>query len=221
MPDLVLHIGYPGVSSWSLRGWLTARKSGLDFEERLIDYRRAEGRAELKAVSPNGLVPFIRHRRAGGDLLIWESLAVCEYLAELAPEAGLWPDDAAARAVARSVAAEMHAGFSAMRRALDMALLERRQADIDDEVRADIVRVEAIWTSCRRDFGEPAGGPFLFGRFTIADAMFAPVATRFRTYGVAVGDVATAYMDTVFADPDFRVWEDKARTFPAPEKPAG
>ncbi len=122
MADLQLYIGYPGVSSWSLRGWLALKKSGLAFDESVIDYRRPEGKERLLALSPNGRVPLLVHAGNGGNLMIWESLSVCEYVAELAPEARLWPDDPAARAIARSVACEMHAGFGAVRRALDMAL---------------------------------------------------------------------------------------------------
>ena len=221
MANLHLFIGYPEVSSWSLRGWLALKKSGLAFDETVIDYRRRDGKERLRALSPNGLVPLLVHAREGGDLMIWESLSVCEYLAELAPDARLWPDDFAARAMARSVASEMHAGFGAVRRALDMALHERRKAEINAQVRADIARIEAIWTECRGDWGMARGGRWLFGHFTIADAMFAPVATRFRTYDVALGEVASAYQQTIFDDPDFRIWEGMARQHPAPERRFG
>ena len=140
----------------------------------MIDYRRPEGKERLRALSPNGRVPLLVHAGNGGNLMIWESLSVCEYVAELAPEARLWPDDPAARAIARSVACEMHAGFGAVRRALDMALHERREAEIDAEVRRDIARIEAIWTECRRDWGMADRGEWLFGHFTVADAMFVP-----------------------------------------------
>ena len=216
--DLHLYHGYPGVSSWSLRAWLAARKAGLEFDRTLVDYRRPEGKAQLRALSPNGLVPLLVHRIGGREVVIWESLSVCEYLAELAPEARLWPAPSAARALARSVANEMHAGFLAMRQCLDMALLERRQAVLTDEARADIARIEAIWTQCRETFGEADGGPWLFGHFTIADAMFAPVATRFRTYGISTGPTAAAYQAAVLADPDMLEWEALAAAEPTPER---
>ena len=217
MADITLYHGYPGVSSWSLRAWLALRKSGLDFEQKLIDYRSQAGSAELKRTSPNGLVPLLVHRAGDGETLVWESLAVCEYIAELAPAVGLWPDDRGLRALARSVSAEMHAGFGAMRRGLDMAVLERRTADIDTPVQADIDRIAAIWSSCRSKPG--AGeGPWLFGRFTVADAMYAPVATRFRTYGIPLDGAAAAYCDAVLDDPDMKVWEDMARAIPTPPR---
>ena len=218
MADLRLYIGYPGVSSWSLRGWLAARKSGLVFEETIVDYRRPEGKERLRALSPNGLVPLLVHKRDAGDVMVWESLAVCEYLSELAPAARLWPNDPAARAVARSVASEMHAGFGTLRQALDMALLERRNVEIDAAVREEVGRIDAIWTGCRRDWGTAQGEQWLFGHFTIADAMFAPVATRFRTYGVALSEAALAYQEAILSDPDFLLWEDMARQHPAPER---
>lgn len=213
MADLTLYHGYPGVSSWSLRAWIALRKSGLAFEQKLIDYRNPAGSAELKRLSPNGLVPLLVH----GETRVWESLAVCEYVAELASSAGLWPDDRRQRALARSISAEMHAGFGALRRGLDMALLERRTADIDTAIQADIDRIASIWSSCRVEVAE-GGGPWLFGRFTIADAMYAPVATRFRTYDIPLEGAAAAYRDAVLDDPDMKVWEDLARSIPTPPR---
>ena len=217
MATLTLYHGYPGVSSWSLRGWLALRKSGLAFTPRLVDYRRLEGKAELKRLSPNGLVPLLVREDAGTTLVVWESLAVCEFVAELAPEAGLWPADREDRAVARAVASEMHAGFGALRRGLDMDLLETRSVEITPEIQADIDRVGEIWSSCRKKVAD-GDGPWLFGRFSIADAMFAPVATRFRTYGVPLGGEAAAYCRAVLDDADMRVWEQMAREVPTPPK---
>jgi glutathione S-transferase len=207
-----LYIGHPTVSSWSLRGWLAARKTGLEFEESYVAYRTKSGKKQLNELSPNALVPLLVHQRDGREVEIFESLAVCEYLAELAPQARLWPADPGARGVARSYACQMHAGFGALRVTLDMSLLERLEVTIDEAARNDIARVEAIWTKCRETWG--GAGPWLFGHFTIADAMFAPIATRFRTYGVQCGAVAADYQATVLADPDMLVWEDMARNFP-------
>ncbi len=218
MADLSLYHGYPGVSSWSLRAWLALRKSGLAFEPILIDYRRPEGKARLRSLSPNGLVPYLVHEVNGAEIGVWESLAVCEYVAELAPQANLWPADGGARALARSVSAEMHAGFVPLRRGLDMALLERRTAERTAEIDADIARIDAIWTQCRNEYGEAHGGPWLFGHFTVADAMFAPVATRLRTYGIEVRPIASSYQAAVLSDPDMVAWEDMARKQPPPPR---
>ncbi|MHA1554952.1 MAG: glutathione S-transferase N-terminal domain-containing protein [Alphaproteobacteria bacterium] len=218
MADLCLYHGYPGVSSWSLRAWLCVRKAGLEFDRTLVDYRRPDGKAQLNALSPNGLVPLLVHRVGDRQVTVWESLAVCEYVAELAPEARLWPAGSDARALARAVSCEMHAGFAAMRACLDMDLLARREPELNDKARADIARIEAIWTQCREAYGVAQGGPWLFGHFTIADAMFAPVATRFRTYDITTGPTAAAYQAAVLADADMLAWETMAGDQPTPER---
>lgn len=222
MTDFHIYIGYREVSSWSLRAWLPLRKTGAAFEETLIRYRVAEHKQRLLSVSPSGKVPMLVHRREGREVKVWDSLAIGEYLAELFPKKRLWPADPVARAFARSIAAEMHSGFRPLREHLPMALLEVKPRAIDDkEARADIGRVTALWREARETWGARDGGPWLFGHFTIADGMYAPIATRFRTYGVDVDPVSRAYMDTILSDPDFRAWEDQARKDPPQEPLSG
>jgi glutathione S-transferase len=217
MADFHIYIGYRTVSTWSMRGWLPLKKCGAAFDETLIRYRTPEGKARLAAISPTAKVPFLVHRRDGEAIHVWDSLAIGEYLAELF--AGLWPDDAAARACARSISAEMHSGFRPLREHLSMALLERHPNPNNPQANADVARIEKMWRDCRERWGKDGGGPFLFGRWTIADAMYAPVVTRFRTYGVKLGATGSAYMEAVLADPDFKVWEDQAKNDPPPEPP--
>jgi glutathione S-transferase len=213
MADFTLMIGYRNTSSWSLRGWMVMRKSGLAFEVEQFRYRHGDGKARLLAASPTGKVPVLIDRRGDKPLTVWESLSICEYAAEHAPGARLWPVAPDARALARSIAAEMHSGFVVLRDKLSMDLLARKlSAPLDDPaLKADIARIETIWTECRTRHGKPAGGPFLFGAFTAADAMFAPLAARFRTYDVRLDPICQAYADTILADPDFRAWEEDAR----------
>ncbi len=209
MPDILLVIGNRNYSSWSLRGWLALRMAGLDFGEELIPLDTPETEARIRAHSPAGLVPVLHH----GPVTVWESLAICEYAAELAPGAGLWPEPPELRAVARSVSAEMHAGFTALRDALPMNIRASRPGvALDDRVRGDIARICEIWRDCRDRFG--AGGRFLFGRFSIADAMYAPVVTRFATYHVAIGGVEQDYCDAVRALPAMREWAAAAADEP-------
>lgn len=219
MRDLAIYIGYRTVSSWSLRAWLMVKKTGEPFDETLLRYRTPAGKAALNAVSPTGKVPMIVHRRNGTEVKVWDSIAIGEYLAETFPAAKLWPADFAARAEARAVSAEMHSGFRPLREHLSMALLERLPNPNNPQANADVDRIEKMWRSARETYGKKAGGPFLFGHYTIADAMYAPVATRFRTYGVKLGATAQAYLDAVLSDPDFLVWENQARKDPAPEPP--
>lgn len=219
MTDFHIYIGYREVSSWSLRGWLPLRKAGVPFEETLIRYRLPEHKARLLAISPSGKVPLLVHRRDEQEVKVWDSLAIGEYLADLFPERRLWPEDPVARAFARSIAAEMHSGFRPLREHLPMALLEVTPKTIgDEEALADIARVTALWREARERWGAANGGPWLFGHFTIADAMYAPIVTRFRTYGTEVDPVSRAYMDAVLADPDFMAWEAQARLDP-PQEP--
>jgi glutathione S-transferase len=209
MPKCVLVIGNKNYSSWSLRAWLALRQTGIGFEEVLVPLMRPETRAAILAHSPSGKVPLLRL----GDDQVWDSLAIAEYLAERFPAAGLWPTDAGARAVARSVAAEMHAGFMALRRAMPMNLRAhlpgRPRAE---DVRADIARIQDIWTSCRSRFG--AAGPFLFGGFTIADAFYTPVVGRFRTYDVPLTGICRQYADAVWHTPDMQAWVAAAAVEP-------
>jgi glutathione S-transferase len=217
MPDFHLYIGYRHTSSWSLRGWLPMRKVGVPFEETLIRYRLPDHKARLLKVSPTGKVPLLIHKRDDGEVKVWESIAIGEYLAECFPEARLWPDDPAARALARSVAAEMHSGFRPLREHLGMALLEKLPRPKNAEADADIARVAALWRECRERWGEKAGGPYLFGHFTNADAMYAPIVSRFHTYGVTLDATGAAYMAAMLADPDMTAWFEQAKTDPVPE----
>lgn len=206
-----LVIGNKNLSSWSLRPWLAMRHAGLDFSEIRINLRAPGKKEQILAHSPAGKVPVLW----AGDLLIWDSLAILEYIAERHPEAALWPDDAAARAVARSVSAEMHAGFQALREHCPMDLLAREpKSEHIEPVEVNIRRIVQLWKDCRQRFG--GKGPFLFSRFSVADAMYAPVASRFRTYVqdlAAFGDdgTAAAYVDAVFALPAMEDWTRGAR----------
>ena len=210
MADFTLYIGNKNYSSWSLRGWLMAKAAGITFEEVLIRLRQPNTKAEVLRHSPSGRVPALVH----GDVSVWESLAVGEYLAELLPDAQLWPGDRAARAVARSVSTEMHAGFSALRNHFPMNVRSSfPNRASTPEVQADIDRITAIWHECRSRFG--ADGPFLFGSsFGNADAMYAPVVSRFRTYKVALEAAAQAYCDTVWAYPPMQEWAAGAKNEP-------
>ena len=201
-----LYIGNRRYSSWSMRGWLAVRLAGLDIEEVVVPFTRPGPTAAIRAVSPTGLVPCLAHRGA----LVWESLAICEYCAEQAP--ALWPSDPIARAQARSVSAEMHAGFAALREAMWMNL----GADFAGRGRtpgalADIARIEALWTEARAR----SGGPFLFGAaFTAADAMFAPVVARFLTWRPELSADSLAYCAAVRAHPLVAAWYDAAAREP-------
>lgn len=207
MARLQLFVGNKNYSSWSLRGYLAVKASGVPFTETMIALRQGDTRQQILAKSPSGLVPAI----VDGDILVWESLAICEYLAEIAPTAQLWPADIAARAHARSISAEMHAGFAALRRNLPMDIThDRRRESRADLVKDEIARVCAIWNEARSRFGAKAGGPYLYGAFGAADAMYAPVATRFRTYGVTLDPVSAAYCEAIFAWPAFKEWEAAA-----------
>ncbi len=197
---MTLVIGSKRWSSWSLRPWLAMKQAGLPFEERLIGLRQPDTKAKILAHSPSGKVPLL----VDGDLKIWDSLAILEYLAERFPDAGFWPSDTAARAQARSIVAEMHSGFAALRRELPMDVTATLKQDLSPEVADDVARIQAIWRDSRSRFG--AGGPFLFGRFGNVDAMYAPVATRFRTYGVALDAVCRDYADAVLALPAMVAW---------------
>jgi glutathione S-transferase len=209
MPDITIYLGNKNYSSWSLRAWLMLRRTGAAFDEVVIPIRRPDSRETILRHSPSGKVPALRH----GERTVWDSLAIGEYLAETFPEAGLWPADAGARAVARSVSAEMHSGFLDMRRAMPMNMRSSvPKREISDGVQGDINRISAIWRDCRTRFSD--GGPYLFGAFTIADAMFAPVASRFRTYGVELDETPAGYADTLWAMPDLQEWVAAARDEP-------
>ena len=200
MTPLTLVIGNKNYSSWSLRPWLAMKQAGLDFVEVRIPLDTPETRARISRYSPSGRVPVLIH----DDLTIWDSLAICEYLAEQFPGHGL-PEDRAARAIARSVSAEMHSGFSNLRQHMPMDCRARLpgQGRVPG-VQSDIDRVTEIWRTCRQQFG--AGGDFLFGQFTLADAMYAPVVSRFVTYSVELDETAKAYADAVWSLPAMQEW---------------
>jgi len=200
-----LVIANQNYSSWSLRPWLALKQTGLPFSLTVIPLKQESTRAQILARSPSGKVPALIH----DGLTVWDSLAICEYLAELAPDAGLWPVDRAARATARSVSAEMHSSFTALRANMPMNISGAlpgwgRAPGVAD----DIARIEAIWTDLRQRYG--AEGAYLFGGFTIADAMYAPVVTRFKTYGVQINPTAQAYADAVLAHPFMQEWTSAA-----------
>ena len=209
MSTLTLAVGNKNYSSWSLRAWLCLRHTGVPFDEVVIPLDRPDTREAIARHSPSGRVPALRH----GDLVVWDSLAIGEYLAETFPAARLWPESVEARATARAVSAEMHSGFAALRGFMPMNVrarlprLGRTPASLHD-----VERVRGLWSGCRARFGE--GGPYLFGAFSIADAMFAPVVFRFRTYDVSLDAVQRAYLDAMLAHPSMQVWARAAEEEP-------
>ncbi|HUS63066.1 MAG TPA: glutathione S-transferase family protein [Kofleriaceae bacterium] len=208
-PVLELLLGNKNYSSWSMRGYLAVAASGLPFRETVVPLFDDTTAGAIAAFSPSGLVPALRH----GDIVVWDSLAIGEYVAELAPAAQLWPADRATRALARSVACEMHSGFTALRRDMPMNVRARRPGvGHTPEALASAARVMTIWREQRARHG--AAGPYLFGAFTIADVMYAPVATRFRTYGVELDGACQAYVDALFAHPQVAAWLAAAEAEP-------
>jgi glutathione S-transferase len=206
---LHLVIGNKNYSSWSFRPWLAMQVAGIAFEETVISLEAADFKSRVTAMSGAGKVPVL----IDGDTRVWESLAILEYLAERFPAAGLWPSNAAARAQARSIAAEMHAGFLPLRRYFPMNVRRPvKSRAFDDAANADVARINAIWSECRAKFG--AGGPFLFGSFGAVDAMYAPVVWRFHTYAIAVSATTHAYMSAVMALPAWSEWGEAARREP-------
>lgn len=205
-----LIIGDKNFSSWSLRPWIAMKHFGIPFAEECIRLRQPESRAAILRHSPSGKVPALKTN----GLVVCDSLAILEYLADRHPELYMWPSDAEARAVARSLSAEMHSGFVTLRNEMSMDLLARFPTPpIGDELAHDISRIVAIWRGTRTQYG---GGQFLFGAFSNADAMYAPVATRFRTYGVdlaAFGDdgEAAAYAEAILASPEMAEWTEGAQ----------
>ena len=216
MADFVIVLGNRASSSWSLRGWLALKQTGVEFDEEMVWFKRPDTGAQILAHSPSGLVPVLKHQ----DAVIWETLAIIEYLAEAFPAAGLWPDDSARRAHARTISAEMHAGFSALRNHMPMDLQNHFPGQgMGEGVAENIQRISHIWEECRERFG--GGGGFLFGAgFCAADIMFAPVVTRLQTYGVDVPPVCRAYMDAVLETPLMRQWIEAAQAEPAVGEPA-
>ena len=208
MAKTTLTLSSKNYSSWSLRGWLMVKLAGLPFEETPVATDNVDARAELLLLSPSILVPFLNH----GNARVWDTLAIAETLAEMFPDKHLWPRDAAARAHARSICAEMHSGFSALRSNCPMnieAHLPEQGALIwrdKPAVRADVARLITMWQTLLTKYR----GPMLFGEFSIADAYFAPVCTRIKTYALPVPDAIAAYVDRVYALPGVKAWVDGA-----------
>jgi len=204
-----LVIGTKAWSTWSLRPWLVAKRVGAPFTEVLVELRQGDAtEAAIAPHSPSGLVPALKD----GDLVVWDSLAICEHLAERFPQANLWPRDPAARAQARSAAAEMHSGFSSLRGECPMDLAREPHAvELSEATHRDIRRIVRLWNEMLARFG----GPFLAGGWSIADAFYTPVATRFRTYGVKLSDFGDAgpageYCERLLEQPEFLAWERAA-----------
>jgi glutathione S-transferase len=209
--SLTLVIGNRNYSSWSLRPWLAMKQAGLAFDEVRISLRQPGTAARILQYSPSGRVPCL----LDGALAVWDSLAICEFVNEQYCSGSLWPRDVGARARARSVAAEMHSGFTALRTHMSMDIRsshpERGAAALArPEVAADVTRIHAMWSECLA----ASGGPFLFGSFSIADAFFAPVVSRFRTYGVPLSAPLGHYSDAVFALPAMQQWMADAKAEP-------
>lgn len=207
MAHATLTLSSKNYSSWSLRGWLLCRMAGLDFQEVMVDLDD-DARQELLLLSPSVLVPRLTHN----GVTVWDTLAIAEYLHEITPKAGLWPADQVTRAHCRSVSGEMHSGFYNLRSALPMNLKTiHPRFKIFSGARPDVERIKAIWTECL----EQSGGPWLFGKTpTVADAMYAPVCSRFRTYSVDLEPPLAAYCDTVFSWPLMAEWTEGAKAEP-------
>jgi glutathione S-transferase len=207
MPEATLTISSRNYSSWSLRGWLLCRMAGLEFEERIVPVDEPSARAELLLLSPSVLVP----RLTRGKVVVWDTLAIAEYLNEAFPQAKLWPADAVQRAHARAISGEMHSGFANLRSALPMNLKAHYPGfKIWAGAVGDIVRVIAIWRDCLATYG----GPFLFGELCAADAMYAPVCTRFLTYDVLLDSDCTDYCARIMEWPAMAEWVAAARDEP-------
>lgn len=214
--EFTLVVANKNYSSWSLRGWLALKLAlaadGGAFEEIVIPLDLPETRETILKHSPSAKVPLLEH----GDLAVWDSLAVGEYLAERFPGAGLWPEDPTARAVARAVVAEMHAGFVSLRAEMPMDMRNRRPVSPSSKTLADIARVQEIWNDCRTAYGSRAAGDqgFLFGRPGLPDCFYAPVVSRFVTYGIPLDGPAAAYAETIQAWAPYREWLADAEVEP-------
>lgn len=207
--SITLAIGNKNYSSWSLRPWFALKGTEIPFDEVVIPMYVEGSKEKILEHSPAGKVPSLKH----GTITVWDSLAIIDYLAEEFPEHGFWPYDRAARAMARSICAEMHAGFVPLRKHMTMNV--RRRVDnfeVPEYVAKDIARIEAIWAEARSRFGQT--GPYLFGRFSAADAFYAPVITRFETYGIKVTPESREYMDTILNHPAMREWREAAAAEP-------
>ncbi|MCJ8056313.1 glutathione S-transferase family protein [Shinella curvata] len=207
MSDLILYVGNKNYSSWSFRPWIALEAAGVPFTDKVIPFDFAAGNPQFRDLSPTGKVPVLHH----GAVRVWESLAIIEYVAELFPERGLWPRDAAARAEARAISMEMLSGFRAIRNACPMNIRRKPgKIDLPDGVRDDVARIETIW----KDAIARSGGPFLFGAFSAADAMYAPVVSRFEAYCLTQDETVLAYMARVKAHPAWQKWQAAAEAEP-------
>ncbi len=207
MSDLTLYVGNKNYSSWSFRPWIAMEAAGVPFKDVVIPFDFAAGNPEFRKISPTGRVPVLHH----GDVRVWESLAIIEYVAELFPEAGIWPNDRAARAEARAISMEMLSGFRALRGACPMNIRRAPgEIDLPEGVSDDVARIEAIWKAALAR----SGGPFLFGAFSAADAMYAPVVNRFEIYRLTKDETVLAYMARVKAHPAWQKWQAAAIRWP-------
>lgn len=207
MTDLVLYVGNKNYSSWSFRPWIAMAAAGVPFTDRVIPFDFAAGNPEIRKVSPTGRVPLLQH----GDVKVWESLAIIEYVAELFPDAGIWPQDRVARAEARAISMEMLSGFRALRNACPMNIRRTPGSiNIADGVTEDVARIETIW----KDALARSGGSFLFGGFSAADAMYAPVVNRLEIYRLTRDETILAYMARMKAHPAWQRWQAAALAEP-------
>jgi glutathione S-transferase len=207
MAPLTLIIGNKNYSSWSLRAWLFLKHIGLEFEELMVPLDTPQTRELLESYGPSGKVPVLHH----GELRVWDSLAICEYAAELSGKG--WPQAPAPRAAARAVCAEMHSGFTTLRSLWPMnARARNRHAATTAALDADVERIDEIWNHCRAHYGSQ--GPWLFGEYSVADAMYAPVVLRFKTYGARISPTARWYMASVLEDDALQQWVQAAQHEP-------
>ena len=209
---LTLVIGNKNYSSWSMRPWVLLKQKNVPFTERMLKFHSAEWSEHIATLSPTKLVPVLWDGEPGeaSSLAVWDTMAIAEYLADRFPDKGIWPSDARARARARSVACEMHSGFRNLRNTMPMNIRNQHPGKgLTPETARDIARVEQIWAECQREFG--AGGPFLFGEFSAADAMYAPVVMRFATYHPPLTDVSKAYCSAMANAPGVAAWIAEAK----------
>jgi len=199
-PKLTLVIGNKNYSSWSLRPWLAMAAKNIPFAEVLIPLQHANTRQQILQYAPSGKVPILKY----GNLIVWESLAIIECVADMHPEAGLWPEEPEFRAIARSLAAEVHAGYAAFRAQCPMNLRRSMATPLSPATKAEIIHLLETWKRVRADIGST--GPFLFGDFGAVDAMFAPLATRLRSYEIPVDRASSHYIDAIYALPAFQQW---------------
>jgi glutathione S-transferase len=205
MAQYTLWIGNKNYSSWSLRGWLACKLAGIAFDEVMVRLDEPDRPGRIRPHSPSGRVPALKD----GDLVVWDTMAIGEYLAERFPARKLWPTEVKARATARAVSAEMHAGFQALRGQLPMNMRrDRPRPAWNADAQRDIDRVQEIWRTCRAAHG--AGGPYLFGHLTLADCFYAPVVSRFTSYRVPMDGAASAYCEAMWEWPALEAWRDAA-----------